>query len=193
MTQMKILCILAIILISCLTWRVYAQKTPDKFNSKRISKTAEIVLNAPVSQIYPLFGAFEERKVDYNWKPLLVFPEKEIIEEGTTFKTIAHKHAHGNNDEKEYLWVVTKYEPDNYLIQYLVSTPNRFWTVTVKCEAISNQQTKAKVTYTYTGLNEQGNKMNELALATMYKQNLQDWQEGINYYLKTGKAINEPK
>ena len=169
-----------------------SQKLSGNFSAERVSKTASFVANGNIAIVYPLFGAFEERKLDYNWKPILIYPDKEIIEEGTTFKTIQDKHKHGGSDEKEFLWHVIKYEPSQYLIQYLVSTPNRFWTVTVKCEAVSEKQTKLTVTYTYTGLNEKGNKINEQALSQMFKNNLKDWEEGINYYLEKGKAINTP-
>jgi len=169
------------------------RKLSSHFSAERISKTASIVANGNIGTVYPLFGAFEERKLDYSWKPILIYPDKEIIEEGTTFKTIQDKHKHGGSDEKEFLWYVMKYEPSQNLIQYFVSTHNRFWTVTVKCEAASEMQTKVTVTYTYTGLNEQGNKINEMALSKMFKNDLKDWEEGINYYLEHGKAINKPE
>ena len=85
--------------------------------------------------------------------------------------------------ESEFLWIVSKYEPDKFLIQYLVNTENRYWTITVKCKAIEEDKTSAEITYTYIGLNELGNIINEHSLSAMYKNDLKDWEEEINNYL----------
>ena len=61
------------------------------FKSERVSKTATIVLNRNISTVFPLFGAFEERKWAKGWDPILIYPDTEIIEEGTTFKTEGKK------------------------------------------------------------------------------------------------------
>ena len=137
------------------------------------------MLNGYISIVFPLFGAFEERKWAKGWDPVLIYPQTEIIEEGTTFKTIGHGHG-----ETEFLWRVSKYEPEKYLIQYLVSTENRYWTITVKCKTIEQDKTAAEITYSFIGLNELGNKINQQSLANMYKNELKDWEEEINNYLK---------
>ena len=78
------------------------------------------------------------------------------MEEGLTFKTPGHAH-----NESEYIWIISKYQPENFLFQYLVSTPNRYWTITIQCSTISDAMTKAEITYTYTGLNNFGNEINK--------------------------------
>lgn len=170
-----------------------SRKQQSNFTARRIFQTATFTANGEIETVFPLFGAFEERKLDYNWKPVLIYPDKEIIEEGTTFKTIQHANTRDVKNEKEYLWRVVKYEPSQYLIEYLVSTPNRDWTVKVQCFAFASHQTKVSVTYSYTGLNKIGNRLNEQALNAMFKHNLKDWEEGINYFLENGKPINTPK
>lgn len=147
------------------------------FKSKKISSTETIVCKENIDKVFPLFGAFEERKWAEGWELKLIYPEEEKIEEGTTFKT------EGNEEEMEYLWRVVKYYPENYLIQYLVSTENRFWTITVKCNSEKENETLASITYTFIGLNEKGNRINEEHLSRMYKNKLKDWEEELNIYL----------
>lgn len=157
------------------------------FRSKRVSKTASFIVNTSVEKVFPLYGAFEERKWAPGWKPVLIYPDQEIIEEGTTFKVQAHGHGHGG--EGDSLWIVSKFDPENYLIQYLVSTENRFWTITVQSSSIRDKnQTKTTVTYTYTGLNDKGNKLNAKSAEKMFENNLKDWGELINAYFE-GKPI----
>lgn len=157
----------------------------ETFKAEKISKTAAIVLIERIENVFPLFGAFEERKWAEGWNPTLIYPDTERIEEGTTFKTPGH-----GSHEKEYLWRVSKFEADKFLIQYLVSTENRYWTITVKCVPLPENKTLAEITYTFIGLNENGNRINEQSIKRMYEHNLKDWEEAINSYLD--KEQNKP-
>ncbi len=151
------------------------------FKSERVSKTASFIVEATIEKVFPLFDAFEERKWVPGWAPTLIYPDKEIIEEGTTFKT----KGPGNGAEAEFLWIVIKFDPVAHLVQYLVSTSNRFWTILVKCEDLDNgKKTNTTVTYSYTGLNEAGNELNKSSLGKMYERDLQDWGEAIDRYLE---------
>lgn len=160
------------------------------FTAHRVSKTAMISVNGKIENVFPLFGSFEERKWADGWSPTLIYPAIEVMSEGTTFKTTGHGHRH-MNIETEFLWRVSKYEPKKYLVQYLVSTENRYWTITVTCTASSKDTTNANITYTYIGLNEIGNEINARAIEKMYALNLKDWEKAINYYLETGKVLKE--
>jgi hypothetical protein len=58
----------------------------SQFKSEKTSKTASFVVDSNIKEAFPLFGAFEERKWAEGWEPILIYPDKEIIEEGTTLK-----------------------------------------------------------------------------------------------------------
>jgi len=159
-----------------------AQSTgTTNFKSEKFSKTATISLNGKIEKVFPLFGAFEERKWAEEWNPTLIYPATETIEEGTTFKTPGHGH-----NEAQFLWRVTKYDAAAHLVQYLVSSENRDWTITVKCSSLNGDKTRAEITYIFIGLNNTGNMLNEHMLGIIYKHNLKDWEEAINYYLEKG-------
>ena len=172
----SILLISSLLLAAC---KNEAQTMDNKaFKGEKVSKTATITLNDKVTSVFPLFGAFEERKWAKGWTPILIYPSTEMIEEGTTFRTAGHGH-----DEKEFIWRVSKYETENSLIQYLVSSENRYWTITIKCNPTTDNKTSATITYTFIGLNELGNQLNKHSIENTYKRNLADWQEEINNYL----------
>ncbi len=153
--------------------------------AQRITRTASISVHEKIENIFPLFGAFEERKWADGWNPVLIYPAAETMGEGTTFRTA------GNGEEKEFLWRVTRYEPQQHLVQYLVSTENRYWTITVNCSPADHDITTAEITYTYIGLNSLGNALNSRALEKMYSQNLKDWEKAINHFLETGKILKD--
>jgi hypothetical protein len=157
---------------------------PSAFVSRRISKTRSITLNAPLRESFPLFGPLREREWASGWAPQILYPTTDLVEEHMVFKTPAH-HGHG---EPDYTWTVSKYLPDQALIEYTVFTPERLWWITIRCrEDIPDQTTEAEITYTYTGLTELGNAINERALQSMYAHALRDWEDAINHYLATGE------
>ena len=157
----------------------------QNFESKRISRTSIITLNAPLKKVFPLFGPIKEKEWADGWSPEIVYSNTNLLEEHMVFKIESHGHG-----ETDYTWIVTKYMPEQSLIEYTVFTMERFWFITIKCSKNNdNLKTDAEITYTYTGLTEKGNAINEKALQHMYSRDLKDWEEAINYYLKTGKKL----
>jgi hypothetical protein len=151
------------------------------FKAERIQKSASFKVNAKVEKAFPLFGPIREKEWAADWEPQLIFSPGAEVEEHMVFKTTARQHGEG-----EYLWMITQHRPKDFFIEYTVSTAQRIWFVSVKCRP-HGQNTNVTVTYSFTGLTEEGNRMNELALNNMYANNLKDWEEDINYYLATGK------
>jgi len=149
-----------------------------QFKSEKVSQTDSIILNGNIKKVFPLFGAFEERKWADGWNPTLVYMATDTIEEGTTFKTASHGFG-----EPGYIWRINKYEPQRALIQYLVTCPNRYWTITVKCRQIAANKTLAKITYSFIGLNETGNHLDKHFLDKIYEHRLKDWEQAINSFL----------
>lgn len=170
---MRIFCFVAFIII-----HVQAMSQSD-FVSERISKTAFFMVDGKIKDVFPLFGPIKEKLWAEGWDPQTIFSSGALVEEHMIFRTRV------NTPEKYYTWVVTQFRPDEHLVEYTVSTPNRIWFIRVQCKPVG-EQTKATVTYTYTGLNAEGNELNTNALAKMYETDLRDWQEAINYYLHHG-------
>lgn len=143
-----------------------------------------MLLQHPIEHVFPLFGAFEERKWADNWNPVLLYPDSEVMDEGVTFQT-----AGLANDEPAYTWIVKCFQPARYAVEYLVYTSNRYWTISVSCTQIARQVTEVHVTYTYTPLNKRGQELNVRSLDSMFQYDLRDWQEAIDHYLETGLLL----
>jgi hypothetical protein len=156
------------------------------FKSKRISQTQSIILNGSLDKVFPLFGPIKEKEWADGWNPEVIYSTSNLVEEKMVFTSKAIFP-----DEPDYTWVISKFQPESAFIEYLVFTQERFWIILVKCAGKSEETTIAKITYTYTGLTENGNSLNELALEKMYSQDLRDWEKAINYYLETGKCYEE--
>ena len=173
----------ALALVS-LGWHKYHSLHQQNFIAERVSRTATFIAAGPIDKVFPLFGPYEERKWAEGWNPAPVYPLTETMEEGMLFTTPSHMHG-----ETESIWTLSQYQPANHRVQYSVVSPGRFLTITVVCSATSADRTTATVTYTFTGLNEEGNAISKHLLRKMYGRELKDWEEAINYYLKTGMQL----
>ena len=154
------------------------------FRAERVSRSATIILDGSLEKVFPLFGAIEEKKWADGWDPVILAPASGELQEGMVFTTRGHGHS-----ESIYAWIVSKYLPENYRIEYTVSTLNRYWVIAVQCESNSESETKATITYTFTGLTPLGNEINTRDIEKMYETHLEDWREAINHYLRTGEVL----
>lgn len=141
------------------------------------TQTATITINGDVKKVFPLFGAYEEKKWAKGWQPAPVYPLTETIEEGATFRTPGHLPG-----ENEYIWRVSKYDNRLHLIQYMVYGPDRCWTITVQCDP-AEDRTTATITYSFIALNPTGEEKNRHSLHLLFQHQLKDWEEVINDYL----------
>jgi hypothetical protein len=160
---------------------------PEDTNVKyeRISCNATIQLNAPIEIVFPLFGPVEEKKWAYGWNPEIIYSKNKSAEQHMIFRTKGR-----NEGESFYTWIISNHDPNQYLIEYTVSTSNRVWFITVSC-AEKDKQTVASITYTFTNLTDEGREFNRTALDKMYAEELKDWERAINYYLATGEVLVE--
>lgn len=160
------------------------EETAIGFKPERISRSATFAVNGKIKDIFPLFGPIREKEWAAGWEPEIIYRTNDdiLVEEHMIFQTNGHER------EEKYTWIITQYEPEKYQIEYTVSTSERTWFIRVQCKE-SGTNTSVSVSYTYTGLTEPGNRKNELAMTRMFSHDLKDWQEAINYYLKTGKQL----
>ena len=156
------------------------------FTAERTSRRSTIILTAPLERVFPLFGALEETKWAPGWSPKVVFTDSGAMQDQMVFTTEGEQELEAN-----YTWTVSRYEPDNGVVEYTVFTPDRLWRIAIKCRRLTDKgHTEAEVCYTYTGLNEKGNELNRRALAQMFTHDLKDWEYQMNHYLETGQKLS---
>jgi hypothetical protein len=161
--------------------------TRPPFVAERLTRTASILLHGPIDAAFPLFGPVEEKKWARGWNPTVLYPPSATLEEGMVFTTPAHHQG-----EADYHWIVARYEPDRHSVTYVVSAPTRIWTITIRCTSARDAETKASITYTFTGIDDAGNALNARTAAAIFGDNLSDWEESINDYLSAQRALTRP-
>lgn len=162
------------------------QEVLTDFKPERIQRTSTFTIQGKVADVFPLFGPIREMEWAAGWEPEILYRSGQaIVEEHMIFQTS------GYAGEGKYTWIISQYRPEKYLIEYTVSAHERIWFIRVNCKE-SKGKTEVTVSYTYTGLTMEGHKKNEFALKRMFAEDLTDWAEAINYYLKTGKQLTNP-
>ncbi|MBI5931012.1 MAG: SRPBCC family protein [Chloroflexi bacterium] len=153
------------------------------FTAQRISHTHTLEFTASAEQLFPLFTPVKEKLWLAHWEFTPLYHDTEFLEEaGAVFKT-----QHG--DQPEEFWVMADYDPQQYLVQYVRFLPDLLvTTIQIQCESLGNQ-TRARVTYTRTGLSEAGNVKLAHVTAEAYREQMAFWQKAIEHYLETGKAL----
>lgn len=198
-TQIVIACLTSVVLYSCenhqpetkinhnLNHTDNHHMNNSEFTSERMSKTATIILNGTIDDVFPLFGPELEKKWAEGWDFKKILFETELGEEYSVFQTKS-----SSNKNQITTWIISKLESHENpkVIEYITFNPDWITIVNIVCKPESNQQkTSAAITYTYTSLTDIGSKKVPDVLNKMYSLNMKDWEEAINYYLENGTLL----
>jgi hypothetical protein len=112
-----------------------------------LSQTRSFHLDAPRSQVFPLFTAQGERDWASGWNPEMLSGAEE---RGSAFRT---HNEHG----QETIWIVTEYKPLDGRVSYArAALGSNIGLVDVACTESAAGGTDVSVRYTLTALSETG-------------------------------------
>ena len=95
-----------------------------------------------------------------------------------------------DHDGTETVWVITEFDEIEHRIAYTTVTPNlKVNHIVINCESDRLDHTKARVSYTITGLSEKGNQYVKSFSKQHYHEWMTDWEKAINHYLQYGRAL----
>jgi hypothetical protein len=124
-------------------------------------------LDAPRSQVFPLFTAEGERAWAPGWNPEMLSGAEE---RGSAFRT---KHDNG----QETIWVVTEYRPQVGRVSYArAALGSNIGLVDVVCTDSAAGGTNVSVRYTLTALSESGRAfVSHFLTSEHYSQMIEEW------------------
>lgn len=150
----------------------------------RVSHSYTQSLIAPPEEIFPLLCPVREAEWVPGWDPELVISESGVAELDCVFIT----QGAPNNS----IWVVTRYEPESYLLEMLKITPGlTVGKLEIKLAAKDDGKTAAEVAYTYTSLGPRGDAFLDEFTTTAYRGFMETWERELNHYLSTGSKIED--
>jgi hypothetical protein len=143
------------------------------FEASHVERTHTIRLEAPPSEVFPLFEPLGEMGWADDWEPEILYPATGETVEGAVFVT-----ARGTDEET--IWAIASYVPSDYRIRYLRVTPgSRAGVVEVTCEKGSGGATNARVTYAFTALSKAGNLYLAGFTEEYYRGFIDSWEVAI--------------
>jgi hypothetical protein len=116
----------------------------------------------------------------------LIYSETDFLEHGCVFST----HKTTPKGTEETIWITTKYDKDNHVIEHVRFTPDsRVCIVNISVQPGDNRTSKVNITYTYTSISEKGNQFIDSFTEPAFLGVVKFWEESMNYYLKKGKKL----
>ncbi|GAB4448747.1 MAG: hypothetical protein Fur0044_44390 [Anaerolineae bacterium] len=145
----------------------------------RVKHTYIQTLAAPPEAVFPLLCPVREAEWVEGWDPRLVISESGVAELDCIFIMPGQPH--------EAIWVVTRWEPQDYFIEFLKITPGvTVGRIDIQLRPGEAQQTLAEVSYAYTALSEAGERFIETFTVDHYIAFMQEWEAELNHFLTTG-------
>ena len=146
--------------------------------SEAVSHTATFEINQPVQTVFPLFTPEGEKLWAPGWNYDNLMGTNPLGED-YLFLTRSHDHT-----AKEAIWIVKKYTPERYRVQYYKIEPGeKVGIIEVACASLSPALTEVQVTYRYVGLSETGNRFVERFTNKDYEAFIEEWKRLIESYL----------
>lgn len=145
--------------------------------SEIVEHSAEFTIDQSIDLVFPLQSPEGEKLWIPGWDYENIMGTTKLHED-YIFKTKSHDHA-----ETDAIWIVKKYDTENYIAQfYKVEPEAKIGVVTVHCETVNNISTKLKITYKYIGLSEKGNEFVKNFSEDEYNLFIAEWQKLLEEY-----------
>ena len=142
-----------------------------------IEHSAGFVIGRPVEQVFPLFTPEGEKLWAPGWEYEDIMGTTELFED-YVFLTKHHDHA-----STDAIWLVKRYEPEAYLVQYYKVEPgDKVGIVSVQCSGQSVDATHVQVSYEYIALAEKGRSFIESFNEETCGAFIAEWEELIHNY-----------
>jgi hypothetical protein len=148
----------------------------------RISRTYEQTINGSIKKIMPLYCPVREMDWCENWNPKAVYSNSGLVEKDCIFIT--------SNGDADIVWIVSDYDIEKGHVEMVYLVPEILVTkLEIQLTPITEDKTKAIITYSKSSLSEMGNKVLEGFTKKEYDIMMDSWEKAMNHYLKTGEML----
>lgn len=142
-----------------------------------IKHTASFEIRQPAKELFPLFSAEGEKLWAPGWNYENIMGGTDLHED-YVFMTRSHDHA-----ASDAVWMVKRYEPEDYLVQYYKVEPGeKVGVIEVRCFELNESRTRVQVTYEYIGLSVAGNRFVSSFSSSRYNAFIAEWKTLLAKY-----------
>ena len=149
---------------------------------RRVTRSYSQTIEGSKDDIMPLYCPVKEAEWCAGWNPVVVYSESGLVEPDCVFMT--------SDDKGVSAWFVTRYEPGKGRVEMVKHTPGiTFVKLNIALEQIADKKTRAVVTYSFTALSSDGDRVLETFTEESYNTMMRAWETAMNHYLKTGELL----
>jgi len=147
-------------------------------NSVKHSK--KFTINQPIDILFPLFSAEGEKLWVPDWNYENIMGSNDLHED-YIFLTQNHNHA-----SAKAIWLVKKYDPDAYFVQFYKVEPNdKVGIISVQCFQRDESETEVEVTYHYISISEKENEFIKNFTSEKYTEFIDEWEKLLLIYFES--------
>ena len=159
-----------------------ATQTPaaDAAKPAHTHEAFSFVVSAPYADVFPLFGAHEERKWAVGFEPKFLHPVPAHDQPGMVFSTV--------QDDMPRMWVNTAFDADTGHVQYVYWIPD-LMTALIDIHVTRSviNETKVEVVYERTALHPEANER-VIRMAQADANSGPRWAAMISEYLRSANS-----
>lgn len=149
---------------------------------RRVSHTYEQEIKGRPGDIFPLYCPVKETLWCEGWDPEVVYSDSGVVEPDCVFVT--------RDNGVRSAWLVTVYDPASGQVEMVKHTPEvTMAKLVIRIEPVSEDRTRAWITYTLTALGPEGEKVLEGFTKAAYDASMDAWEKAMNHYLATGEML----
>jgi len=154
------------------------------FKAKRVARSYRQTINAIPKTIFPLLCPVREAEWLDDWDYKTVYSVSGVAELNSVWTTSYWK-------DNEQTWIITKHDANTNEVQFARFVPGFVVSVLdIKVLPKDENSSYVDITYTYTGLSDDGNNFLENDFTEeFFQKNMKTWEDSMNYFLQTGKML----
>lgn len=155
------------------------------FRAKRITQEYNHTVTAPPAKVFPLLCPVREYDWIDGWTCDLIYSDTGVAENNCVFTTDFPRGG-------EETWVVSHYDPEQYVIQFVIVSPNAY-VMKLDISLNESQENSTNVLWktTFTGLTREGNAFIEKYCEETNSARMELLFKVLEHYCATGKMLKK--
>lgn len=155
------------------------------FQAKRTIKESVHRISGSAAEIFPLLCPVREYDWIDGWTCRMIYSDTGVAENNCIFFTAFARGV-------EEVWVVSRYEPEQYAIQFVAVSPDsHVMKLDIKVEELGENVADVRFTNTFTGLTDKGNAFLEQYEAKAHEPLMSGVFASLEHYCRTGKMLKK--
>jgi len=155
----------------------------ETFQAKRVKREFTAVIPASASKIFPLLCPVREYEWIDGWTCRMIYSETGVAENNCVFTTDFGRGV-------EEIWAVSHYDPAHYVIEFVVTSPERYVTkFDISLKESGEATTSVRFVRTFTGLTPAGNAFLEKFCQEAYAPSMDLLVKALEHFCATGKML----